>query len=87
MEKQKPKKSMEVQPTMEYVFGSLGVYWIKKKKMKWNECVETWHPWGVWVVDDCETPFLLTKKNETSISFVTSVLKCFFLGWFICHIL
>ena len=37
MEKQKLEKSMEVQPAMEYVFGSLGVYWIKKKKieMKW----------------------------------------------------
>ena len=33
----KNKKSMEVQPAVEYVFGSLGVYWIKKKKieMKW----------------------------------------------------
>ena len=26
MEKQKPEKSMEVQPAMGYVFGSLGVY-------------------------------------------------------------
>ena len=48
----------------------------KKNEMKWV-CGNR-QPWGVWVVDDCETPFFLTKKNETSISFVTSFWNVFF---------
>ena len=54
MEKQKTEKLMEVQLPMEYVFGSLGVYWIKKKIK-----------WGVCVVDDYETMFFKCLDGKT----------------------
>ena len=62
---------------MEYVFGSLGVYWIKKNEMKWvcgnMAAMRSLSSGWLW-----NTFFFLTKKNETSISFVTSFWNVFF---------